>query len=72
MRNEIELYKLIGKKFTKEELENEIESMGYDILGDFEYYWNVINIYDNEATETMIKISDMTRYNGLIKVVDVE
>ena len=68
----MELYKLIGKKFTKEELENEIESMGYDILGDFEYYWNVINIYDDEATETMIKINDMTRHNGLIKVVDVE
>ena len=68
----MELYKLMGKKFTKEELENEIESMGYDILGDFEYYWNVIYIYDDEANETMIKISDMTRYNGLIKVVDVE
>ena len=68
----MELYKLIGKKFTKEELENEIENMGYDILGDFEWYWNVINIYDDEATETMIKINDMTQHNGLIKVVDVE
>ena len=68
----MELYELIGKKFTKEELENEIESMGYDILGDFEWYWNVINIYDDEASETMIKISDMSNYNGLIKVVDVE
>ena len=68
----MELYKLIGKKFTKEELENEIESMGYNILGEFEYYWNVIYIYDDEANETMIKISDMTHYNGLIKVVDVE
>ena len=68
----MELYKLIGKKFTKEELENEIESMGYDILGEFEYYWNVIDIYDDIAIETMIKISDMTNYNGLIKVVDVE
>ena len=68
----MELYKLIGKKFTKEELENELEEMGYDILGEFEYYWNVIDIYDDEATETMIKISDMSNYNGLIKVVDVE
>ena len=67
----MELYELIGKKFTKKELENEIENMGYDILGDFEYYWNVINIYD-DATETMIKINDMTHYNRLIKVVDVE
>ena len=68
----MELYKLMGKKFTKEELENELDSMGYDILGDFEWYWNVINIYDDEATETMIKINDMTYYNGIIKVVDVE
>ena len=68
----MKLYKLIGKKFTKEELENEIENMGYDILGEFEDYWNVIDIYDDEATETMIKISDMSNYNGLIKVVDVE
>ena len=68
----MELYELIGKKFTKEELENEIESMGYDILGDFEWYWNVINIYDDEASETMIKINDMSNCNGLIKVVDVE
>ena len=68
----MELYELIGKKFTKEELENEIESMGYDILGDFEWYWNVIDIYDDEASETMIKINDMSNYNGLIKVVDVE
>ena len=68
----MELYELIGKKFTKKELENEIENMGYDILGDFEYYWNVINIYDYDATETMIKINDMTHYNRLIKVVDVE
>ena len=68
----MELYELMGKKFTKEELENEIESLGYDILGEFEWYWNVINIYDDEATETMIKINDMTRHNGLIKVVDVE
>ena len=68
----MELYKLMGKKFTKEELENEIESLGYDILGEFEWYWNVIDIYDDEATETMIKINDMTHYNGLIKVVDVE
>ena len=68
----MELYELIGKKFTKKELENEIENMGYDILGDFEYYWNVINIYDDDATETMIKINDMTHYNRLIKVVDVE
>ena len=68
----MELYELIGKKFTKEELENEIESMGYDILGEFEWYWNVIDIYDDEASETMIKINDMSNYNGLIKVVDVE
>lgn len=68
----MELYELIGKKFTKEELEKEIESIGYDILGEFEWYWNVINIYDDEATETMIKISDMTHHNGFIKVVDVE
>ena len=68
----MELYELIGKKFTKEELENEIESMGYDILGDCEWYWNVINIYHDEASETMIKISDMSNYNGLIKVVDIE
>lgn len=68
----MELYKLIGKKFTKEELESEIENLGYDILGKFEYYWNVIDIYDDIAIETMIKISDMTNYNGLIKVVDVE
>ena len=68
----MELYKLIGKKFTKEELESEIENLGYDILGKFEYYWNVIDIYDDIAIETMIKISDMTNYNGLIKVEDVE
>ena len=68
----MELYKLMGKNFTKEELENEIESMGYDILGEFEWYWNVINIYDDDASEIMIKISDMTRYKGFIKVVDVE
>ena len=68
----MELYKLIGKKFTKEELESEIENLGYDILGEFEDYWNVIDIYDDEATETMIKISDMSNHNGLIKVVDVE
>ena len=68
----MELYKLIGKKFTKEELENEIEGMGYDILGEFEYYWNVIDIYDDIAIETMIKISDMSNYNGLIKVIDIE
>ena len=68
----MELYELIGKKFTKKELENEIENMGYDILGDFAYYWNGINIYDYDATETMIKINDMTHYNRLIKVVDVE
>ena len=68
----MELYKLMGNKFTKEELENEIELMGYDILGEFDYYWNVINIYDDEATDTMIKISDRTHYNGFIKVVDVE
>ena len=29
------------------------------------------DIYDDIAIETMIKISDMTRYHGLIKVVDV-
>ena len=68
----MELYKLIAKKFTKEDLENEIESMGYDILGEFKNYWNVINICDDDETETMIEINDMTNSNGLIKVVGVE
>ena len=68
----MELYKLIAKKFTKEDLENVIESIGYDILGEFKDYWNVINIYDDTATETMVVIDDMTNSNGLIKVVGVE
>ena len=68
----MELYKLIGNKFTKEELENEIENLGYDILGEFEDYWNVIDIYNDEAVETMIKISDMINHSGFIKVIDVE
>ena len=68
----MELYKLIAKKFTKEDLENVIESMGYDILGEFKDYWNVIDIYDDTATETMVVIDDMTAHNGLIKVVGVE
>ena len=68
----MELYKLIAKKFTKEDLENVIESMGYDILGEFKDYWNVIDIYDDTATETMVVIDDMTNSNGLIKVVGVE
>ena len=68
----MELYKLIAKKFTKEDLENKIESIGYDILGEFKDYWNVIDIYDDTATETMVVIDDMTNSNGLIKVVGVE
>ena len=68
----MELYKLIAKKFTKEDLENEIEAIGYDILGEFKDYWNVIDIYDDTATETMVVIDDMTAHNGLIKVVGVE
>ena len=68
----MELYKLIAKKFTKEDLENVIESMGYDILGEFKDYWNIIDIYDDTATETMIIIDDMTTHNGLIKVRDIQ
>ena len=68
----MELYKLIAKKFTKEDLENKIEAIGYDILGEFKDYWNVIDIYDDTATETMVVIDDMTAHNGLIKVRDIQ
>ena len=61
-----ELYKLIGKTFIKEELESKLEKIGYDVLGEFEFYWNIIDAYGDDETEIMLEI--YTDIKGMIHV----